>query len=137
MKTKRGSTNSLETGSRSRTTNLLEEVLPPDTFQERFSGISLNNPERERDSDPVQPSASDLGEILFGLRHTGIRNQPARDGGEKIALVRRPAHNESLVMVLNGGGHVGAEVLAKRPLVDSGRSRGLERFVEGRTDERF
>ena len=45
----------------------LNEVLPADVGEEGFSGVRLDDPVRNRQSNPVQSSRSDLSEISFRL----------------------------------------------------------------------
>lgn len=45
-----------------------EDVLPGGTGQEWFVAPHLDRPEWNRDTDPVQTGAGNLGKILLGLR---------------------------------------------------------------------
>lgn len=45
-----------------------EDILPAGADQERFVAPHLNCPERNRDPDPIQTGAGNLGKILFSLQ---------------------------------------------------------------------
>ena len=48
----------------------LESVLPRDLREERLFVVFLDSPEGDRNADPIQAGASDLGEILLSLGET-------------------------------------------------------------------
>lgn len=45
----------------------LKDILPASASHEWFVAPSLDRPERNRDTDPVQAGAGDLGKILLSL----------------------------------------------------------------------
>ena len=47
----------------------LKDILPAGTSHEWFVAPGLDRPERNRNSDPIQTGASDLGKILLSLKH--------------------------------------------------------------------
>lgn len=47
----------------------LKYILPAGASHERFVAPCLDRPKRNRDTDPIQTGAGDLGKILFGLQH--------------------------------------------------------------------
>lgn len=47
----------------------LKDILPAGTSHEWFVTPRLDRPERNRNSDPIQTGASDLGKILLSLKH--------------------------------------------------------------------
>jgi len=46
-----------------------KDILPAGAGHERFVGPRLDRPERNRNSDPIQTGASNLGKILLSLKH--------------------------------------------------------------------
>ena len=64
----------------------LEEVLPADVGEEGFSGVRFDDPERNGDSDPIESSGGNFGEIFLSLF---VRNAISRDStrrGERGGL---------------------------------------------------
>jgi hypothetical protein len=45
----------------------LEEVLPCNTLEERFTRIDLDSPVRDGDTNPVQARRGDLSKVFLGL----------------------------------------------------------------------
>lgn len=60
-------------------------TLPRDVFEKRFARPGLDRPEREWQTDPIQPGSGDLGKVVLGLRGGTVALQYAGARAEKEA----------------------------------------------------
>ena len=124
-----------------------EDVIPRLIGEEGFARPGLDGPVRYGETDPIEASACNLGEILLGLCiHATVR----MDGKMRNAAeTGRGTHNESLVVLLDLANPTAlARVVehrdAQTPFIDGlpRRKRGGRRDIlvlleEGGYDERF
>jgi hypothetical protein len=103
-----------------------KDILPAGTGHERFVAPCLDRPERNRDPDPIQTGASDIGKILLSLKHDSsvLASVRPRDGFYVT-------HDESFVVVLKLRKPTTAGIRGHRyaegPLIDGLRLVFLEK----------